>query len=300
MAKTESWGTRIRRARELWALLFIVVIMVSVFVVITLPLPIDPWTQDAYNVLSTYAIGGSNYGLAPTSGQNHNSVVMVMHAESYTDVLPLGTAIEAFWNYVVKFNVSVIVFTAHVEAGQTQRCLYELRLHYGQSFPNVTQYGHSVVFLGYTPSSTMPPVWNDLWTAFGGHDFFGNSFASLPIMENENPSHSLRDFNVVVSLSPWSETNWPEIHSFGVNYILNWANEVQKGDVLKWIQMGWCQGAVLGPRGGYEFEQLSGIPGSNSLLTTTPIWGALYVIIGIVIANIYGVAMMRRKKTPPK
>jgi hypothetical protein len=284
MPKENSMLNRIGKQREIYGLLFIAVILFSTFFVFTLPVPIEDMVQKAYNVVQSYGKGGPNYG----------NPMIVMHAESYTDVLPLGTAIEAFWNHVGAINASVIVFTAHVETGQTQRALFELKREYGQDFPNVPQYGHSVVFLGYCISQTMPPVWNNIWDAFGNKDYFGNNLADLPIMQS-NPNHSLSDFDTVVSLSPWAGTNWIEIHSFGVQNLLDWSNENQKGDLVKFMATGWLQGGVAGPRYGLMYERLTGIPGSNSLLSTTSVLGGVYVIVGIVVANLWVWANRRRK-----
>lgn len=179
--------------------------------------------------------------------------------------------------------------------GQTQTILSEMQRTW-PGFPNVPQYGTQVVFLGYSVTTTMPTVWADIWGNFGGKDYFGNNLASLPMMTQLNPSHTLRDYGCVVGLIGWTGFNWVEIHEWGVNYMISYGGVSGLGGSRQSFAIGQLQGYVAGAAQGMEMEILSGIPGTNSLLTTTPILTALYIIFGVAISNVWYFNKGRRKE----
>lgn len=276
---------RASHQRELWALAFLMVLVTSTYVVFVLPIPVDPWVKDAYDIIMSYGVGGSN----------SNKAMLVMSVESFSNVLECTPIIATFWNLVKKNGAYLVVMTAHVEMGQTQNVLAEMKRTW-PGFPNVPEYGTQIVFLGWTPTTTMPVVWANLWGTYGGKDYFGNSLASLPMMNTFNPSHTLADYGVVVGLVGWEGFDYVQIHNAGVNTLIGFGGQGGMGGSTQLYSIGQRQGFVDGSGNGQQMELLSGIPGTNSLLATAPIMSALFIFGGVAVSNIWFATRRKEEK----
>jgi hypothetical protein len=245
---------RASHQRELWALAFLIVLVTSTYVVFALPIPVDAWVRSAYNVIQSFGTGGSNA----------NKAMLVMSVESFSNVLECTPIIATFWNLVKKNGAHLVVMTAHVEMGQTQTVLAEMKKTW-PGFPNIPEYGNQIVFLGWTP----------------------NQF---------NPSHTLADYGAVVGLVGWEGFDYVQIHNAGVNTLISFAGAGGMGGSTQLYNIGQSQGFVAGSGNGLQMESLSGIPGTNSLLATAPIMSALFIFGGVAVSNLWYASRRKEEK----
>lgn len=146
------------------------------------------------------------------------------------------------------------------------------------------EYGVDWVFVGWK-SMVWRELREDFWLTAGNHDFWGNHFSTLPLMER------VKKWDVPTSKSMLAfDVGSPGVGTFLVEWrehdIYVGCAAVQQSGLQSILRSGQIKGLMAGISGAAQYEKLLGRPGEATILMDAQSLGHVVIIVLVVLGNI--------------
>jgi hypothetical protein len=251
---------------------FGILIAVTPFVLIELPISITNYNQAFYDVFEEAPEG--------------SWIVSIRTCHYFTVDGGLRGVNEA-WHKHVLYDKGLKIFLINVGVGHGQEQLPSYTFRFYEEFFEVPLneapiYGSQIVYLGYVPipQENAYTSLRDNIFAIKDTDYWGTPLASMPMFTAEDAISSWNEAYAITDIQEIAIAMFPE---------------QKKVDIMddSWISYGAAfftsgqiDGFIGGMRGGAEYEKLTGYLGANTLVMTQSFFSAGYVVILVIAGSV--------------
>jgi hypothetical protein len=253
-------------------LTFGILIAVTPFVLIELPISISDYNQAFYDVFET----------APDGAW----IVSIRTCDYFKTEGGLRGVNEA-WHKHVLYDKGLRLFIVNVGVGHGQEQLPSYHFSFYEDFFGVPLneapiYGTQIVYLGYIPipQENAYTSLRDNIFALKTTDYWGTSLSSLPMFNDEYTINSWREAYAITEIQEIEIAMFPDVKKVAI-YDDSW---LSYGSAF--FSTGQIDGFIGGMRGGAEYEKLTGYLGANTLVMIQSFFSAGYVVILVIAGSL--------------
>ncbi len=254
--------------RVIYAVLLLSMAM-PMFFTLGLPINIENYVQDAYNVVNELPEG---------------SVIWVGCEYSASQVAEIKPMLISFVRLALQKGHYVYIGSAFADGCTTAHNWLQ-----GVFEETGAVNGENYVIFGYRPSfnSTMEAVRSSVVEAMSDRDHYGNKLSDKPIMQHFEKASDIDLVIVFDSGSPGSDDYIAVWRSQGeVDKIICGGTGVELPNQLVKYDAGLLQGVVGGMNGAAQLEKLVGVPGSATKGMDSQGLAHITIIAFMIIGNI--------------
>jgi hypothetical protein len=257
--------------RRIIYLLFIIALAIPTVKPVSLPLPPDKASQDAFNLLDGLSAGSvvwisADYGAA-TLGENGNQLIAIV-------------------DHAFRKNLKVIAYAMWPDGGKLSKGPIEAAAaKYGK------QYGVDYVRLGFKPGGavTLKLATTSISDAAQGIDEDGANLADLPLMQQVTAltAGQVAAWVSVSSGTPGYDTAYvPMAYEIGKVPGFAAVTAVSAPGALPYYRAEQIKGLLVGLSGAADYEGLNGTPAAATRGIGVQSFGHLVIIAFIVLGNV--------------
>jgi len=276
----------IKDMRLIYVMIF-AVIFISSLAPQTLPIPIQQWTRDFYNVIENGATNSWPSATPPTktfAGVEPGTRVFFA-ASGEVDKLwgDMSEGVLAVWRDLYARGANLLLWFSG-PSQQATLTKYMLPALFGTTdLPSVPGYGTRFVSLGYVVGgSQLLMSWADSISSVTPTDEYGTPLGDLPMMANFDALKT--DADLIIGLDA---RDFDKIFVIRYNtVVLQVGSTDSSAYVAQSYTVGYFRGMVMGQIGAAQYSFLSGVPGAamsyaQNMLTLGSIMIALMIIFNI-------------------
>jgi hypothetical protein len=281
-SSSETYRLRIDDPRII-ALVLTIVLIISLYIPVAMPLPVSPWTQGFWDEIS---------------GLQEGDYVLCDAKVISSEVKEMGPAERLVIRYLHERKYKVIYYVTEPDA--LPLAAEFLTTEYG-GLSGSPEYGDTFVYLGAIPGSKPQGASVDSELAFCANlhimavDYAGTPLSAIPIISDVLTLDDPR-IKLVVTLT--SRGLGTHVQSYVISYAKRYIASLNAMELRSYIptyMANLVHGLLGGNRGGAEFELLTGYTGPNMAVLFAMSMGCLFLIVGMLGRNIQ--YYLRRRTT---
>jgi hypothetical protein len=253
-------------------LTFGILIAVTPFVLIDLPISISDYNQAFYDVFEDAPEG---------------SWIVSGGTCSYFTVDGGLRGVNEAWHKHVLYDKNMRLFIVNVGVGhgQEQGPSFHFKFYeqfFGVPLNEAPIYGTQIVYLGYVPipQENAYTSLRDNIFAVKDTDYWGTPLNSLPMFNDAYAIDSWNDAYAITDIQEIAIAMFPTVNKVAI------MDDSWLSYGSAFFTTGQIDGFIGGMRGGAEYEKLTGYLGANTLVMTQSFFSSTYVVILVIAGSV--------------